>query len=503
MVPGQGDAGPKLRVPGGGQGVPEVNLPDGAENTAEAGVLNIIDNANNEWLPRSALVNIEDDNFEDQFRSITALVDRGVLEKSTDENGRTRYRRAIAAQEPEFRKGAQNELESSILDVIDAESNPVGGADLIDVDAEDAPERMAALRALVDRRVLRRTTDPASGRPVYSRAQSGSGSTPVSMSNEEASRAIASGADPMMIVTDDLEQVMRSAGYDFALNGDAGISDNFWAISNQTGPFPLTVRDGNLPRGQKSRKVDGKVYMVKHSSGSSMLPNDVLNEVMASALSEDLQDRLGRDAPGLLYHPRVALASAPKGLGARAGGAIIMDHAAYGFPEGYEINDGLGFVGDELFDGGASEDIIGLGLYDYLINNTRDRHRKNQMFAKDPVTGNIRAVIIDNGFGFGASGSPERLGFKEYSQTDRPNALLRRAQARAMGRERVAAAVQQFVDSYKQMDVNATMDRIRVLFPSMSPEQEAYALQHLTIAKNRVDSMSTNIDAIIDAIMTA
>lgn len=498
FAPEAGNGRPQLRIPGRGGNAPEAALPDGAEDEFEAAVLNAIDGAGEGGLRKGEIVpNLDDDDAGDRLIALRALVERGVLREFVGDDGRPHFERVVVTPEPELPNGAQNEIEADLLNVIDAAGDTGAvGADLVDIDADDAADRMSALRSLVERRVLRRVVDPDTGRPVYRRPQSG-GSTPVSMSNEEASRALSSGADPVLVVTDNLERVMRDSGYSFSLNGQAGISqDNFWAVAPQDGPFPVSIRSSG-----GTRQVSGRVYMVKRSSGSSLLPNDVLNEVMAGAISEDVKDRAGADAPGLLYHPRVALASAPQGLGSRAGGAIVMDHASYGFPEGHILHGGLGVVSEQLFDGGASEGIIGLALYDYLINNTQDRHRQNQMYVEDPNTGKMSVVIIDNGFGFGADGSPDNLSFQEYASKGRPSALLGRARARQMGRERVEKAVQQFVDTYQQMDVDAIMDRIRALFPSMSSEQEAYVRQHLTISKNRVDFMDLNIGEIIDTIM--
>lgn len=495
MVPGQGDIGPRLRVPGGGQGVPEAELPDGAEDEFEAAVLNAIDAAEAGGVRKADLVNLDDDDAGDKLLALRALRDRGVLRERLDpDGGAPLIERVEVTPGPELPIGAQNELEADLLNAIDGTSSPLRAGDLIDLDADDAAEKAEALRVLVDRRVLRRSIDPDTGKPVYSRPESG-GSTPVSMSNDEAARALASGADPVLVVTDNLEQVMRDAGYKFILNGQRGISDNFWAISPQSAPFPVRVRSDGA-----TKEVSGKVYMVKRSAGH-LIANDVLNEVMAGAISEGLRERLGSDAPGLLHHPRVVLAAAPKGLGTRAGGAILMEHAAYGFPEDHILYGGLDLRGESLFDGGASEDIIGLALYDYLINNTVDRHRNNQMYVEDPNTGKIRAVVIDNGFGFGASGGKENLTFRKYANMARPSALLERAKSREAGRDRVENAVRQFTQTYQQMDVEAMMERIKTLFPTMTPEQEAYVRQHLTIAKNRVDSLATNIDDVVDAIM--
>lgn len=466
-------------------GVVEAVLPDGAENIFEGNMLNALDDAGDTGLPRGALIDLDGDDITEQLDALRSLQDRGVIERDVNTDGKPVFRRIPAAPEAGV-DGAENEVEADLLNVIDNLGRDARGGDLMDADADDLEEKMDALRALVDRGVLRRVVDPATGKPVYRRPSSGS-STPVSMTDAEALAALQAGGDPVMINNNNLVKLMERAGYRFIPNGERGISPNDWAIANEKGEFPVSL-PGHGP-------VDGKVYMVKRSSKS--IPDDMLNEVLASAISEDLRERLGRESPGLLYHPRVSFAEEPFGMGSRAGGAVIMDHAAYGYS-----------AQDELFGGralnnkpnarSADHDIIGLGLYDYMINNIQDRHNGNQMYVRNPVTGEIKVVVIDNGYGFGAVGRPS-LSFEEYVQEYRPADLFRRTDRD--DRATVEKAVRDFVFSYQQMDLDATIERVRALFPGRSPEQDAYIVKWLTVAKQRADALALDISAVVDTIV--
>lgn len=244
--------------------------------------------------------------------------------------------------------------------------------------------------------------------------------------------------------------------------------------------------------------------MVKQSADESFMPNDILNEVMAGAISADLLERLGRDDEnGPLFHPRVGVAAAPRGVGAGAGGAIIMDHAAYAYPENFELVGGDDARTADLRAGGASKDILKLAMFDYLINNTQDRHAKNQMFVRDPSTGQYRVVVIDNGFAFGAAamhGGDENLSFSDYVDAWRPQSLIRRADRTEPS---VRETVQNFVDTYSNFDVESVMNRIRATYPTITPEQETYVRKWMEVTNSRVQYMASNVDAVVASIMNA
>ena len=492
IVPGgEKDGRLMIRLPGGGQPAPDANLPDGAENPYEGRILGIIDGADADGLLRSDLIDVDDEDIngiDKQFDALEALINRGVLERvQNDDPGNVRYRRK---SEPELPRGAQNEVEADLLNIIDDAGNTdgVGGSGLVDIDAEDAPERMMALRGLVERRILRRDLND-DGRPVYRRATSGG--APREMDDEEALAALRAGEDPFSIVNPNLSSLLATAGFSKLKNKNSGISqDNHWRVSPIKGEFPIELKG----YGAQS----GHVYMEKAASGQ--LSNDVMNEFIAGALSQGIQDSIGRDAPGLLYHPRVSLAKPPTGMGSRAGGAVLMDHAAHGYPEGHEFYNGRGLSPSELQQGGASSDLIGMGLYDYLINNTVDRHSGNRMYVKDPTTGEVRVVVIDNGFGFGASGFSRTATLQQFFRESFNTSDLVR-QADRKDRPAVEKAVRDFVSAYQNLDVEATMASIKLQFPGISPEQEKYARDWLTVAKVRVDAIGLDIPGAVDTIM--
>lgn len=481
-------------------GMPTPDLPDGAGDEFEAAVLNAIDG----WVdldggggPRKVdiISNLDDDDAGDRLIALRALVERGVLRESVGDDGRPRFGRVVVTPEPGKVDGAENVLEADLLNIIDANDGDAGavGADLVDIDADDAADRMLALRALVDRRVLRREAGP-DGRPVYRRPAAGSGSSPVVMTDAEAVSALSDGHDPFVVINPNMEKALRAAGYKFVPNKHKGVSPNHWAIAPDRNNGPFDVELGGY--GPQS----GHVYMVKGSNPG--ISDDILNEVISGELSQGLIASLGRDTPGLLYHPKVNFAEYPSGAGAGRGGSIIMDHAAYGYPEGHIFYNGNDLSDRDLREGGASSSIIGLGLYDFLINNPIDRHVENQMYVQNPNTGEIEVVVIDNGYGFGAparGGYGPGLTFKAYARASMPGRLFARADR--SDRAEVTKTVEEFVSAYQNLDVAATMERIKAMYPSMSPDQAKYVLAWLTEAKARVDGMALDISSVVAIIM--
>lgn len=481
IVPGEGEFGrARIRAVPRGNATPD--LPEGAEDAVEGDVLNVLDNIGEGG--RGDLFDIDDPDLGAKLDALQGLVERGVVE-TFDLNGQRRFRRV--APEPETPE-AENEFEANILRIIDDLDRPAARGDLLDLDADDLDERMAAINSLVDRGIIRQSVDPETGRPVF-RRPTGNTSTPTVMTDEEAVDALRNGADPMLIANSKLDDALKAAGLRRVPNGDRGISPNDWVMGADSGPFQVKIK-GAGPQ-------ENRVYMVKRSGG---LENDVLNEVIAGAISGDLLERIGRDDDnGPLFHPRVGVAEAPRGLGSRAGGAIIMDHAAYGYPEGYEFREGASLSDSDINRGGGGRDVIKLGLYDYIINNTVDRHQKNQFFARDPETGQIRVVVIDNGFAFGAGEIGRVSSFSEFARALRPKMLLRRADL--SDQDQVRDAVQNFVDNYSQLDVESAMTRIRNAYPNITPDQEQYAREWLQTAVDRVEEIAGDIDGVVSTIM--
>lgn len=473
--------------------VPEATpgLPGGAEDEFEGAVLNAIDAADG-GLQRGAIVNLDDDDAGEKLLALRALVERGVLQETSDpDSGRPVFDRVPAPSEAAGPDGAENELEADILNAVDGGGEGgIRAGDVIDIDADDAPDRMAALRALVQRRVITKETDE-NGAAVYRRAPAVSEPTP--MSNEDAIAAIRSGADPLRVANESVERALRAAGYDWIDHRNAGRSPNAWAVApgSNKGPFPV-----KLPGYRKA--FDNHVYMVK--ANDPYIDNSVLNEVISGEIANGLMDKQGRDAPGLVYHPRVNFGRPPKGMGA-VDGSIVMDHAAYGYPEGSELVRGDGIRSSELQENGAADSIVRLTLYDYLINNAIDRHAANQMYVRKP-DGSIEALIIDNGFGFGGAGrhgygDADDYSFAEFIRNHQPKDLLRRA-GTVLSREELRASVENFAQAYRQLDVEETLARIQTLHGNMSTEQIDYVRTWLTQAQTRAETVALDIDGIVD-----
>ncbi len=484
-----------VRIPGGG-GVPEARapLPDGAQDEFEGRILSILDADGGAGLKTADLVDMDAADAKDMLDALRVLGDRGILTSERDPvDSKLVWRRATQPDPeptgPSLPNGARDQVEADILNAIDAAgTDGVVNSDLIDIDATDAPARLQALRALTSRRVIERIDNGPNQRPNYRRSEGGG--DPAPMDRDQASGALQAGVDPHMVVAPNMRLAMQDAGFVVKDNKSSGNArNNFWAVSPEAGPFPVKLK-GYTPD-------DGRVYMIKESSGD--IKDDVIHELMSGVLHEDLVEQGLGDSPGLLNHPKVSLSKPPgTRMGHGAGGAIIMDHAAYGFPEKRELFSGLDKTSSALQDGNASGDIIKLALYDYIINNKKDRHRNNQMFAQDPNTGEYKVVVIDNGFGFGAGGS-ESLSFDKYVMSSRPSDLLMRADRRE--RERVEQAAREFVETYQNINVDSIVAKIRARFPTMTGEQESYIRNWLNIAKSRADSIAIDIDRIVDIIM--
>jgi hypothetical protein len=127
------------------------------------------------------------------------------------------------------------------------------------------------------------------------------------------------------------------------------------------------------------------------------------------------------------------------------------------------------------------------------------------MYVKDPATGQIRVVVIDNGYGFGAaqrSGFPPGTSFVDFVDNSyMTKDLFRKADVRDGAEAR--QAVQDFLDAYSGFNVDDAMSKIRAMFPGISAEQEAYVKTWLTETKERLDALALDIDGVADKIVRA
>lgn len=505
IVPGDG-AGGRLMIslPGGGEGAPDAGLPAGANNALEAELLGKIDAAGDVELRRSELLRADDDDIGDQFDALDALIDRGVVERGVDADGRPTFRRVPETTPvPEQPNGADNELEGDLLNIIDAngEGGAVGG-DLVDLDSDDAADRMQALRALVDRGVLQRTTDGEGGRPVYRRvptAASGSrthdpsrgsnaGSEP--MNHKQAVDALRGGADPMTVNTTSLHQAMKDSGrFEFrAFKKDGNVGATQYAIDNQvSGPFSINASGQSV----------GRVYVIKLPRETNPRGN-WRSELYAGGISQSVGLSDGDPGPdtGGLFQPQTTSASRNQ---------VIMEHFAYKFPQGTEFPNAVELTRQEKKD--LAADRIRLALYDFMINNSLDRHSYNQVYARLP-DGSLRVLVIDNGMGDGenyAKTDPD-MDFAEFVRRAGRNKTADLIKDvgdfnNGLTRAELRDIVQSFYSRYGNIDPAALLESL-----SRNNELDASDLASLRTwvdaAKSRVQSLDSNTESIVNVLAT-
>ena len=485
------------------------SLPDGAENENEAAVLNALDEFGDRWAWwRQVAVNIDDANSNMDTQAVVAarddLIKRGVIKSQQNpDTGLVEYRRkeqeVIITEDPAV--AAQKIVEAGVLERIkNSDAIGININALVDLNDDGAFDQMIAIRELEKRGAIERATGENGN--VFLRARK---SDTEKMTSDQAVEALLDGRDPFKIYSPDMDQSLIAAGYSFLRNAEARDSgaqssrvadSNMWVVAPEgLIPVPFKIRlKGHGPQA-------GRVMMRKKAA-PSVVKNDIINEYIAGAIAEDVSSRLGEGAPGLLYHPKVSISVAPKGIsdvvGSRGpGGAVYMDHALYGFPEGSVAIGGTKINSIEIAKGGGTESLIGLALWDFMVNNNRDRHRNNQLYVQTP-DGTIHTVVIDNGFSLG-SGKPADI-FSVYARLGRPLELLERVQSSYADRKQIEEYVRNFVAAYQQMDIDAIFERIRNGLPDMDSDQEAYAKKWLKTARARIDKMALDIDGIVDII---
>lgn len=501
------DGRPRIRVPGEGERVPSTPaLPDGAQNEFEGRVLNDIDAAD-EPLPIVGLVNLDDDDAGERLNAVIDLVNRGVLQERVLDDGRRAYERAVETPEQVLPDGAENELEGNLLNVIDGLPDGAVGSDLVDLDAEDAADRLEALRRMVDRGVLVRTVRN-DGRPGYRRAPSAASPASNSftsrahdpargtdaggqpMSRAEATEALRAGADPLTVNTDDLYNAMKDSGrFEFVgFRKDGNIGGTEWAIDNQVdGPFQ--VHAGGADR-------SGRAYVVKRPRESNVRGN-WRSELYAAAISQNvgLTDGDPGANSGGLFQPQTTSASTSH---------IIMENYTYKFPQGTTFPNVKELTPEERRE--AAPDRIRLVLYDYMINNSLDRHSYNQIFARLP-DGSLRVVAIDNGLGDGENYSKKNpdMSFREFLD----NSGVINQSVRLLGsvgefnngltREDLRAIVTSFYDRYGNLNPAAILESLSR--SNLMTDDDMTPLETwVNAAKTRVESIGSDVDSVVNLI---
>lgn len=462
------------------------------------------------WVDMVDFVNAHQ-NGGQAFEQINRLKEAGDLEFHPDGiNGRPALRVRndvnapdVAADLPEvdLPRGANNEFEAAVLRAID-EAGDVGVRRVDFVDDDDAGEKLLAMRELANRGVLEEVTDPNGGRPFYRRApepevvpSSGSRTNDASrgydaggveMSHSEAVSALQAGADPMTIKTDSLYRAMHDSGrFEFRAFKNQNIGDTEWAIDNQVnGPFIIDAKG----------RTSGRVYFVKNPAETSPRGN-WRSELYAGAISQFVgasENDPGSNT-GFIYHPQTTSVS---------GNRIMADHAAYNFPAGTEIGDLGDFTGEDLAK--AAPDRVRLALFDYLINNSIDRHAKNQMYARLP-DGSMRVVLIDNGFGDGENfefNDPTNHDLYGFINSSRHFARTRELLQdvgdlnEGLTRDDLRDIVRSFAASYGSIDPEAILNLL-IQNNSLDANDVASFRTWLQVAKERIDIISRDPEEIV------
>lgn len=446
------------------------------------------------------------------YDQVMALVDGGEIEIVPGDGADKRLMIRLLGGDgvdartsaPVLPNGANDAVDGGLLDAIDgAGEGGLGVSDLVNLEDDDAGDKLIALRQMAERGVLRKTVDADGRNPIYTRAPvltpaSGSrthdpargtdaGREP--MAHAQAVAALTAGADPMTVNTPDLRKAMQDSGRfefrKFKKNGNIG--DTEWAVDNQVkGPHSLDV-DG---------PESGRVYFVKRPRESDPRGN-WRSELYAAAISHNAGvtgGDMGFDTGGL-YHPQTTSVSDSR---------IIADHSGYAFPPGTVFGARSDMSSREL--AALAPDRIRLVLYDYLINNSMDRHGGNQMYARLP-DGSLRVIVIDNGFGDGENYShpdPTNNGFDAFIRargTNRTKALLEDIKDKNNGltRSDLRTIVASFAQQYGNMDVEQIMARLR-RDNKLSTSDIGIMTTWMSVAEMRASNLSANVDEIVDAL---
>ncbi len=357
----------------------------------------------------------------------------------------------------------------------------------------------------------------------------------------EAVAALASGADPLEVPTDNLLGAMEASGRFTKVSptSETGVSPIEWHV-DPSDPTGTTVRLAGT-----DRTTTDRAYFVKSSViGAELGQTDIVNEVLASLITEQVREANGDDGRALAV-PKSRFGDNPEwdgetpndkldldDLGASHQPAhVISEHTGYGIPEGWittdtaaeEVrlrNDIRAMDEDGQADATAAfyedmgdvygQDIAKMILWDFVTLNG-DRNPGNAVLAIPPGGPGQEGTIapIDHGYAFdepwpqdldanlpGVEGTFEW--FMQYEITRAwMNYLLGGLELNNnMSETRLRAIIADFTDTYGRIDPSKIINVFKSL-PGVTDDQIQQVEQKLAGAVDRIRFISDNMDTVL------
>jgi hypothetical protein len=151
-------------------------------------------------------------------------------------------------------------------------------------------------------------------------------------------------------------------------------------------------------------------------------------------------------------------------------------------------------------------------VYDYLINNTIDRHVENYLMVENPSDGSLRVGIIDHGLAFGGwdNSEPRFQSFSAWHRGDRGPAYradsarggwnASEAALRVAGSpEGLESHVRSAIAGFDKVDPEAVSSRLRA--EGLSPEQDQLVTRWMDQFRMRREWLHDNVDDVVETMV--
>lgn len=318
-------------------------------------------------------------------------------------------------------------------------------------------------------------------------------------------------------------------------NGDTGVSPNWWIIDKKKKtdtevsiPTPKLDADGNPVRDRQGKPViemkntTNEVWVLKGTSSMGNLAgrrafaieDDVFNEQMGAFI----QEAMGLQTPKTKWatradapQPYMAQQHFEQAIGgdkAVMGAKKVLQEADYNESK-REIDSMLYAMDDkdqtflDLLENPTQ--MMELPLFDFLINNTIDRHMGNWLVtvAQDSDSGNLKMnlAIIDNGYSF--RGSSYRRGhINTYNRFNNGvNRFNNRLAALAMKNDkaRMEAFVDQFAKRAAKIDLGAMRKKMEA--GGLSDNQRKVMESEIAAMEERIKFLTDNAASIVQEML--
>lgn len=354
----------------------------------------------------------------------------------------------------------------------------------------------------------------------------------------ETVEALKGGADPLSLSTSNLLGAMDESGrYKTVIPTAAtGTSPIQWRVdtSDQTGVSVKLAGTG--------QSTTDRAFFVKQSVIGAELGNtDIVNEVTASLIAENVAEIVGADDNRLLKIPRAVFGDNPEWDGQNPPGTgdpfdlaathkpghVLSEHAGYLIPPDWSTTDAAteetAFWNDvRKLDEAAQADqyagfyedigdvygnsIIKMVLWDFVILNG-DRNPSNAILAAPTDGSEGIAVPIDHGFSFDEpyNDGDALSSFEWFVKYDITKGWLNYVRGgldlnNNVTEETLRKAVEDFSATYSSMSVEAIISKFRAM-PGVTDAQVERVEDSLKGALDRITWMSQNIDAVLRAII--